>query len=351
MTNQTQILKEQKRFYETLYKQETEEINDAEWLIFEKNINQLSKKEQDICEGYLTNYECSTAMNTLAISKTPGNDGLPVEFYKHFWNDVGPLLIECINTAFDQGSFSISQKQAVIILIEKPDKDRTLIKNWRPISLLNVDYKIATKALGRRLEKVLPSIHENQCGYVKGRFIGEAVRTISDILAYTNDNNRPGILLSIDFEKAFDSVSWNYINRSLKLYNFVTSFQTWIKTIYANDISSCVINNGHSSGYFNVSKGVRQGDPISALLFVLGVEILASAIRADSNIKGIKVNEKDIKLVQYADDTTLFLKDIKSVKNCIQLMNKFENISGLHLNIDKTKAKWLGCMKNSKGTY
>ena len=347
-TCQTTILKEQRRFYQELYKAENEVICDSEWLIFENNIKKLDKENQDTCEGLLTLEECTNAMDTLAIGKTPGNDGIPVEFYKTFWKDIGQYLTETANAANDFGSFSTSQKQAVIILIEKPNKDRTLIKNWRPISLLNVDYKIVTKALSKRLEQVLPYIiHENQSGYVKGRFIGEAVRTISDVLTYTDENNLPGMLLSIDFEKAFDSVSWKFLNKILQLYNFGPSFQRWIRIIYSKDISSCILNKGHSSGYFNINRGVRQGDPISALLFVLGVEVIAATIRAENGIKGIIINGSEQKLVQYADDTTIFLRDINSVKNLIQLMYKYERISGLHLNVDKTKAMWLGSLKHS----
>ena len=116
---------------------------------------------------------------------------------------------------------SSSQRQAVITLIEKEGKDRCKLKNWRPISLLNVDYKIVSKVLAMRMEKIIHKlINTDQSGFVKGRFIGESVRNIQDILDFTKQRNIPGLLLFLDFEKAFDSVQWNYFFDTLKTMNF-----------------------------------------------------------------------------------------------------------------------------------
>ena len=102
---------------------------------------------------------------------------------------------------------SSSQRQAVTTLIEKKDKDRIFLENWRPISLMNVDAKITSNVIAARMIPVLPNIiHTDQTGYVKGRFIGEAARSIIHIMDYTKKQNIPGILLFIDFEKAFDSL-------------------------------------------------------------------------------------------------------------------------------------------------
>ena len=140
--------------------------------------------------------------------KTPGNDGLTAEFYKTFWNLLGQQLTDSLNYSYQQGELSNTQKQAMIKLIEKKDRDRRYIKNWRPISLLNVDVKIASKALALRLEKALPDIIGNdQYAYVKGRTIFDAVRSIEDIMEYTKLREQPGIMTAFDFEKAFD-LSW-----------------------------------------------------------------------------------------------------------------------------------------------
>ena len=119
---------------------------------------------------------------------------------------------------------SSSQKQALITLIEKKGKDRSLIENWRPISLVNVDAKIMSKVIATRIKNVLPSIvHLNQTGFIKDRYIGETVRSIFDIMDFTVEENIPGLLIFIDFQKAFDSLEWNFLLRCLESFNFGAS--------------------------------------------------------------------------------------------------------------------------------
>ena len=129
-------------------------------------------------------------------------------FFKFFWIDIGPFILKSLNYGYRTGSLSITQKQGVITCIPKPNKSRCDLKNWRPISLLNVIYKLASAVIANRLKKVLDSlINENQNGFIAGRFLGENVRLIYDILFESKKQNLPGLLLSIDFEKAFDTVS------------------------------------------------------------------------------------------------------------------------------------------------
>jgi len=208
--------------------------------------------------------------------------------------------------------------------------------------LLNTDYKILTKLLAKRLQKVLfKIIASDQTGYIKNRYIGENIRTIIDIMQYTAKEQLPGILLQLDFEKAFDSVSWKFLNNTLSHFNFGPMFKKWVKIIY-NQPMFCVTNNGYHSEFFQVSRGIRQGCPLSALLFVLVVEIMAANIRNNHNIKGIKVGEAEIKISQLADDTSLFLQDLQSVKHATDFLREFGEISGLKLNCSKTEAIWIG---------
>ena len=212
--------------------------------------------------------------------------------------------MDSINYSYEFGELSNSQKQAIITLIEKKGKDKRMIKNWRPISLINVDAKIISKVLAKRLEKVLPFIiHANQNAFVKGRSIFDAIRTIDDMIDYTKRNNLSGFFIAIDFEKAFDTLNFNFLIRTLHKFNFGSSFIHWIRVLYSN-VSSCVMNNGFTTAPFMLGRGVRQGDPLSPYLFIIALEILAERIRSDSKIQGFRIGEEMVKLSLFADDMT-----------------------------------------------
>ena len=138
----------------------------------------------------------------METGKSPGTDGLPAEFYKVFWNDVSPFLLASLNLSISKGHLSISQRRGLITLMPKKNKPQQFLKNWRPISLLNCDYKIAAKAIATRIKGVLPDIINNdQTGFLKGRSIGENVRLLNSVISYTELKNIPGLLLFVDFEK------------------------------------------------------------------------------------------------------------------------------------------------------
>ena len=191
----------------------------------------------------------------------PVSDGFTIEFYRYFWDVIGQILVDSLNYAFENGSLPISQKLGIISLIPKKDRDLKYLKNLRPISFLNNDYKIATKALALRLEKVLPTIiNLSQTGYIKGRYIGESIRMISDIMSFTKAKNIPGLAVFFDFEKAFDSIKWNYLQKCLKVFNFGPQLRQWV-AVLDNDISSCILNNGFATNHFNLSRDKTRLPP------------------------------------------------------------------------------------------
>ena len=220
--------------------------------------------------------------------------------------------------------------------------------NWRPISLLNVDYKIATKAINNRIKKVLPNIisHE-QSGFIKGRYIGENVRVIFDIIEHLEETNEPGLLFFADFAKAFDSLSHRYIVDCITSLNFGPNMVNWIKLFY-NDIQSVIINNGHMSQSFRLQKGVRQGCPLSATLIIICLQSLSNHITLNEEIKGIKINNKEIKQTLFADDSTFFNNgDKHSFETLIKTLELFSKCSGLTLNTKKSTILRVGSLKQS----
>ena len=164
--------------------------------------------------------------------KTPGSDGIPAEFYKIFWDDISEHLVTSINHAYHKEQFSVTQRRGIIKLIPKKDTEPYLIKNWRPITLHNCDYKIAAKALANRLKKVLPKlVNSDQTGFMKGRFIGENIRLIDGVINFAEVENIPGLLLFLDFEKAFDTVEWVFIKKTVQQFNFGPSMIKWINML------------------------------------------------------------------------------------------------------------------------
>ena len=134
-------------------------------------------------EGEIEYWVLGVVLKNMKNNKSPGLDGFTVVFYKFFWIDIGRYVLRSLNYGYRTGSLSITQKQGVITCIPKPNKSRMNLKNWRPISLLNVVYKLASAVISNRIKKVLDSIiNENQKGFIAGRFLGENIRLIYDAL-------------------------------------------------------------------------------------------------------------------------------------------------------------------------
>ena len=186
---------------------------------------------------------------------------------------------------------------------------------------------------------------------MSGRYIGENTRLIYDILHITDKLDIPGLLLIIDFEKAFDSISWKFIEKVLIFLNFGESIKQWLQVFY-NDISASVVQCGFLSEFFIVQRGCRQGDPLSPYIFLLCAEILTRMFKANKDIKGIKIADTEYTLSQFADDTTVLLDGSqKSLDEALRVLNRFAISSGLKVNASKTRAVWIGSMKFSGETF
>ena len=303
------IRKETNNFYQDLFTEEEVDMEAQNWLLNQLSMS-LDSQEQTSCEGLLTVEECREALNGMNTGKSPSIDGLMAEFYLAFWAIIGEDLVEVLNYGFQNGQLSVSQHRGLLSLIFKKGEKRDL-KNWRPISLLCVDYKIGTRALAARLQKVLPSVlHQDQTCGVPGRSIFSNLYLIRDLIEYCTAKNLPLAIISLDQEKAFDRVNWNFLDRVLQKMNFGPEFRQWVRVIYS-EISSACLHSGFLTSFFEISRGACQGDPLSSLLYTLVAEVLGAAIGNSKDIRGVRLpgSSEESKIGQYADDGDLTLVD------------------------------------------
>ena len=343
ITNGKDVVNEIRRFYSNLFKlQKNQTKEKCDEFLDTLDLPRISNDANEILKKSLTINELKEVLKTSVKGKSPGNDGLGFEFYVVFWENISEQLFESFNDGLRNGILSTSQRQAVIKLLEKKGKDKRFISNWRPISLINFDTKILAKCLAKRMKEVLPKIIKNdQTAYVANRFIGESVRLISDVLNITKTLNIDGYLMTVDIQKAFDSVDHNFMYACLKRFGFDESFIKWIRVLYEKQ-ESCVLNGGHSTGYFPLQRGVRQGDPISAYLFIITIEVFFNMVRNNPKIEGLNILGFKYLLTSYADDTTFFIKDEKSAIEIFNTFDIFSKYSGLSINKSKCEIAGIG---------
>ena len=296
----------------------------------------------------ITQQEIRQAIWSSKDGKTPGVDGIGIEFYKQFWPELKQHLETMYNWQLtsEEGKLTETQNHGLIKLLPKKDKDLRQVANWRPITLLCCDYKILAKVLAQRLKRVLPKIiHADQTGFMKGRYIGENVRMLLDIMEWTHERQKPGIMISLDIDKGFDKLSHAFLAETMQAFGFPAQYIEWIQRLYAGQ-SSQAMNYGYTTPHVPVRRGVRQGCPLSPYIFLLPMEVFATAIRQDTKVQGIKIDGREFKVSGYADDTTVVVATIPSLVRTLQHTKWFGQVSGLNNSVEKTQAKGLGCWEN-----
>ncbi len=321
-------------FYSELYK--SNYCKESASLFFQslKKTNVISRDEQSACDKNINITDIIYGIEGLKNNKSPDTDGLTAEFYKCFAEELAPFLLEMFSESIQSENLPPSLTQGLLTLIPKPKKDTSLIDNWRPICLLNNDYKILACILAKRLKSVLNSvIDDTQSGFMPKRHIANNIRLVLDLLDYSELIKDDSFILFLDFYKAFDSLNHEFILLSLKKLGFGDPFCKFVRTLYSN--ANCSINlKWGTSPRFQLSRGVRQGCPVSPYLFIIAAQLLSSSL-SSSALQGITVANKYILISQLADDTTLFLKDKSQIPVAIELIKCFSKASGLKLNLDK----------------
>uniref|UniRef100_A0A3Q2ZER1 Reverse transcriptase domain-containing protein n=1 Tax=Kryptolebias marmoratus TaxID=37003 RepID=A0A3Q2ZER1_KRYMA len=335
-------------FYKTLYTPQIcptdEDIN----LFLERIIlPKLNSSQSSELDSPLTLDELREAIKNMPNNKSPGPDGFPAEFYKEFWIILEPVFYRMLCESKEKGRLPTHMNLANISLLLKPGKDPLLPSSYRPISLINVDVKIISKVLSKRLEKIIPLIiHPDQTGFIKGRHSTTNTRRLFNLIEYSYSKNIETAVLSLDAEKAFDRVNWNFLFATLGKFGFGNHFINWLKILY-NLPRACVRTNNQISQSFCLQRGTRQGCPLSPALFAIFIEPLAAAMRQTADIKGIPCKNIEHKISLYADDILLFLQNSEnSISNVIELINAFSKVSDYSINWPKSTVLPINCVVN-----
>uniref|UniRef100_A0A670J5I8 Reverse transcriptase domain-containing protein n=1 Tax=Podarcis muralis TaxID=64176 RepID=A0A670J5I8_PODMU len=327
------------KYFKKLYTQGPEEVSEMERFLKLNGLPELSQEKRSILNCKITQQEIEDAIQNMQLGKSPGPDGLTSKYYKILKDYLTFPLMEVCNQIMGGGRAPETWKEAFITLIPKVETEKTQLRNYRPISLLNVDYKIFADILASRLKKVLNEvIHKDQAGFLPGRHLFDNTRNIIDILELLQTNiNTKAVLIFIDAEKAFDNISWKFMKKNLEGMGVGRGFENGIEAIYSEQKAKLIVNNVVTEEFY-IEKGTRQGCPLSPLLFISVLEVLLNMIRRDRQIQGITVGVKQYKLKAFADDLVITVQEPESsTKRVLELIQEFGRVAGFKLNKQKTK--------------
>ena len=330
-------------YYTDLFSEKKTDSSEGRRLL--QNIKkQITPQQKANLDKIVSSEELDKVVPRLQKHKTPGPDGFPAEFYQQYWHLFDDLYLEFVNAVKDS-AFPKEMNTSITTLFYKEKGEIYLLKNYRPIALMNVDVKIITKLLSIRLNCVLPTIiHESQTA-VMGRQIGNSVHLVRDIIDYANKNDEGAALLFLDQEKAFDRVSHTFLFDAMKTYGFGDYFIHWIQLLYSNAFTRISLN-GFLTEAIPLKCGVRQGCPLSALLYVLIIEILALQLRSNPNIVGFEIQGEKIISSHYADDAVIKITQNRCFKEVYKELRAYEKATGAKVNYDKTNGLWVGKWKH-----
>ena len=318
--------------------------NDVAQRLLQNVTKKVTANQRLDLDRLITKEELLQAIMKLHRNKSPGPDGIPAEFYQVFWHIIHDLYFDFI-TEVKRVGFPESKNTSITSLIYKERGDVFLLANYRPIALMNVDVKILTKLLSMRLALVLPNIiHESQTA-VPGRRLGDNVHLVRDIIDYANKNDEEAALLFLDQEKAFDRVNHSFLVKVLKAFGLGDVFVHWIELLYTNACTK-IDMNGHLTRKIRLRSGVRQGCPLSPLLYVMVIEILALQLRANPNIVGFTIQGQKILSSHYADDAVIKITQNQCFKEVYKELQFYERATGAKVNYEKTKGLWIGGWKH-----
>ncbi|CAN1241083.1 Transposon TX1 uncharacterized 149 kDa protein [Linum perenne] len=279
--------------------------------------------------------EIQTALFSLGADKSPGPDGFTVQFYKTSWETIGQEIILAVQSFFDKGELPHQVNATTLTLIPKV-LNADEFKNFRPISCCNVLYKCITKVIATRIGRILPwIISPSQSAFIKGRLISDNILLAHELVnSYHKKQVSPRCVVKIDLTKAFDSVCWTALLNVMAALGFPSKLINWIRVCLSTARFSVNINGG-SCGYFEAKRGVRQGDPLSPIMFVIIMEVLHALLARVGDLLPYHPRCKKLRIrhVCFADDLLLFTNgSVQGISVIFQILHSFYKLTGLKVN-------------------
>lgn len=301
----------------------------------------ITEEQMEILTREVTGSEIKEAMFAIQNDKAPGPDGYTSKFYKEAWPIVGDSVIVAIKDFFRNGRMLKQINATTLTLIPKVDIP-TSVKEFRPIACCNTLYKCITKILCARLSGILPSIiSPNQSAFIKGRDIVENILVCQDLVKlYNRKSCSPRVIMKIDLQKAYDTIEWSFLEEMLGALKFPRKFICLVMECVSTPKYSIALN-GDVFGFFKGGRGLRQGDPLSPLLFTICLEYLSRLLNTVQRMQGFKhhalCKRVELNHLCFADDLLMFsYGNAQSVKLLLRAFASFSNASGLCMNKDKS---------------
>ncbi|GKV22579.1 hypothetical protein SLEP1_g32439 [Rubroshorea leprosula] len=341
------IKREVAKYFQELFTEENWRRPKLDGICF----RQITKTDNELLTTIFSEQEIKEAIWNCDPSKSPRPDGFNFRFIMTMWEVVKDDIINFVREFHQHGKMVRGSNASFIVLIPKTENPQA-IEEFRPISLIGVTYKIMAKLLANRLRKVLPKvIGEQQMAFIEGRQLVEGAVIANEILDKVKRKKKKGFLFKVDFEKAYDKVSWEFIDYMMMRMGFCATWRKWIQECL-NSSSVSILINGSPTNQFSVNKGIRQGDPLSPFLFLIVAEglngLMSSAVDKE-RYKGVGIGSGDAMVthLQFTDDTIFFgdaTEDNIRVIKCI--MRTFELASGLKINFGKSQLIGVGVDQN-----